>query len=379
MKLAMCRRRWIRGLAKWASAAARQHRHRVAVPAIAVAFFGLAGASCAEDLGPIRPSEAIAPTAQRAVAEGPVAKLDLGFEGVIGILEDESGEGAEIVTDELSSRRVGGSANSVSLGRAEIQFQGGNASQRTVRVIDDPERSGNRVLEFMLRSPNVRQEGRTGVKSRIQMNVYSNRGIAEVYQSVRLRLGPDFELLQRFDQAFDWFTISEWWNNAGWTREPFAFRISVNISKPRRGTATDLNFSAKAQAKSAAGTDFDVPVWQQSKPDFHVPIGRWMTLEYYFKEGDAKNGRFVMAVTPEGGQRVVVVDVKGFTRHPDARQDDGLRHFNPIKLYTSTPLTEFVRTHGGALQMLWDDISILGCGKTTPPDVSACARQAGLR
>ncbi len=53
----------------------------------------------------------------------------------------------------------------------------------------------------------------------------------------------------------------------------------------------------------------DEAIWKETNREVPVPVGKWMTVEYSFKEGDAKTGRFSRAITPEGGRREVVLDI----------------------------------------------------------------------
>ncbi len=44
-----------------------------------------------------------------------------------------------------------------------------------------------------------------------------------------------------------------------------------------------------------------VRIWHEMNTEIPIPIGRWITLEYYIREGDKRDERFYMAMTPEGG------------------------------------------------------------------------------
>lgn len=83
-----------------------------------------------------------------------------------------------------------------------------------------------------------------------------------------------------------------------------------------------------------------------------------MTIEFHFKEGNASSGRFSMAVTPEGGVRRTIFDVTNYTHHPSDPAPDGMKHYNPMKLYTSNTVIDHVRNNGGVLQVYWDDLEI---------------------
>ena len=269
------------------------------------------------------------------------------------------------------SRRVDGAF----LGPVALQYEGGERRQREARLVADPENPANQVLEFSLREPNVVVQARTGVKGRVQMNMYGNRGAYEVFESVRMRLSDGFEPLVQAPAKFNWLTISEWWNNAGWTREPFPFRISVNLVKTG-GTGDALHLSVHASTQRAQSTDnWDTTVWHAENLQFDVPLRRWLVLNYYFRDGGEGAGRFVMTATPQGGKRVVIADISATTRHPDARASDGLAHLNPVKLYTSRDLVERVRRVAPGLTVHWDDLQVQACDAAASRDApSACTR-----
>lgn len=343
-------------------------------------WFGLMSALAAALLVPI---DVASQAARRAEPlEAVHSWLEMDFEGDLTVVESRRGHGAAFMQKGQPWRpRPAGSSRSglPVLAVPEIQFQGGDPSQRHARIVDDPAGASNRVLEFVLRDANVQLRDRAGFKSRIQMNIYGNAGVGEVYQSVRLRLGPEFADLSDLSDAFDWFTISEWWNNAGWTDEPHPFRVSVHISKLRPGVGQPLNFTVAATAKPFGTDNWRIKLWNAKAEGFVVPVGQWMQLEFYYRDGGRDDGRFALAVTPAGRDRNILFDVTGYTRHPDARTSDGLAHWNPIKLYTSDALTQFVRNRGKQFTMHWDDLRILPCGSDMPVDTSACARAFRLR
>jgi hypothetical protein len=328
-----------------------------------------------------RPSAASAPPLHASpLADSQRPALRLNFDDVTRVVED--GRGAQ-GSFELRAVRAAPAARTKqgapSLGTPALQFEGGNASQRTARIVEDPARPGKRVLEFDVKAPNVRIARNGGMKSRIQMNVYDNVGVFDLYGSVRLRLDKDMATLRDYPGPIEWLTISEWWNNAGWTGEPNPFRISVHIKKPEPSSGRQLHFGIDASVKNPRKDRWSAPIWEHLDTKFDVPVETWMTVEYYFKDGDDRSGRFFMAVTPDGGQRTVVADITNFTRHPDEPRPDGLTHFNPMKLYTSGELTEFMRSRGKSLKLLWSDLYLAPCAASPTGQPSECARLAGSR
>lgn len=244
-------------------------------------------------------------------------------------------------------------------GSANIQFQGGSPQDRGAEIVVDPVNKKNKVLAFWLAKPNVLDSKGVPEKGRVQMNVAGNKNIQHVKMSVRLFLHPDFEDLSKYPERISWLAISEWWNNADWTGEKFPFRIGVRLYKDA-GEAP-LYFYALAETYNVAKKAYDkLPVWTSLNRKLPVPIGKWMTLDYEFIEGDVGQGRFFLAVTPDGEERVVVFDVHNYTHHPDDKNPDGLAEFNPLKLYTNASIINFLGARGKMLQMYWDDLQLIG-------------------
>ena len=105
-------------------------------------------------------------------------------------------------------------------------------------------------------------------------------------------------------------------------------------------------------------TPWDNDVWEYTNLDYDVPIGKWMTIEINFIEGDACNGHFYMSITPDGESKTVVHDIQDYTYNPTDPTPDGLADFNPLKLYTSDDLVNYITDEGGLLQVYWDDFEI---------------------
>lgn len=239
------------------------------------------------------------------------------------------------------------------IGDFTFQYEGGVESERYIRVIDDPTTSlDNKVLHFWLKEANVERDG-VKYKGRAQANIYNNPGIKELYQKVRLYVHEDFNILSQAPATIHWLTIFEFWNNATWGDANFPFRITVEVQKLKADLGEPLNFGIKAQVFEE---DDKITIWEEHNSNIDIPIGKWMTVEYYFLEGNEENGRFYLAITPEGEQKSVVFDIHNFTHHPEDLSPNGFNHINPLKLYTSKSLLDFVDSNDKVLQYYWDDI-----------------------
>ncbi len=234
-----------------------------------------------------------------------------------------------------------------------FNYEGGDATMRYARIEEESGNRKNRVLHFWANTVNAHNYSKT----RIQADVRGVKaGLKEFYQSVRFYLPKDMALLNEYPPAITWLTIMEVWNNS--PNHPFPFRVTVGLRKP--AGKGQLRFHAEAQNIDQTNPDKAkfIVIWSQLNEQLEVPFGKWMTLEYYLAEGDAKTGRFFMAVTPQGGERKVLFDITHYTHHTKDPAPDGFTAWNPMKLYTSRPLTDYMRGQGKALELLWDDLYI---------------------
>jgi len=246
--------------------------------------------------------------------------------------------------------------NSKLTGRFNLQYQGGDTTQRYARIIREPGNPGNHVLHFWLNEPNV-----GGTKGRIQANLYgAENGMKEFYQSVRIFLPEDFTTVRRFPEKISWMTIFEFWNNITWSQTvPHGFRITLGIGKPVEWES-DLCFILDGQDCELFQDNSQkyTTLWKEVNQSIKVPIGKWFTIDYYYKEGNDQTGRFWMAMQPEGGERQVVFDVINYTHNSGDKNPAGVTDFNPMKLYTSKKLIDYMRSNGKTLQLYWDDFKL---------------------
>jgi hypothetical protein len=245
--------------------------------------------------------------------------------------------------------------NHPDIGNFNLQYQGGDSAMRYAKIIPEPGNAGNHVLHFWLDKPNVE-----GKKGRIQANLYGNKGMKEFYQSERIFLHDDFNSVRTFPNKISWLTIAEFWNNITWSQTvPYGFRITLGIGKPT-AAESDLFFIIDGQDCQLFedGSQKYTTLWSDTNNRVKVPIGKWFTLEYYYKEGNAEEGRFYMAIQRDGGEKEVIFDLKRITHNTKDPAPDGVTDFNPIKLYTSKQLIDYMQNQGKTLQIYWDDFKL---------------------
>ena len=242
------------------------------------------------------------------------------------------------------------------IGNFNLQYQGGDSTQRIAKIIPEPGNPDNHVLWFRLNDSNV-----GGSKGRIQANLYgASTGLKEFSQSVRLFLPEDMNAVRTFPDKIHWLTIAEFWNNITWSQSvPYGFRITLGIGKPV-ADESDLYFILDAQDCELFedGKQKYTTLWSEINQQVKVPVGKWFTMDYYYKEGNNETGRFYMAIHPEGGEREVIFDVTNYTHNSHDSSPDGVTHFNPLKLYTSKKLIDYMRSENKALEIFWDDFKL---------------------
>jgi hypothetical protein len=237
------------------------------------------------------------------------------------------------------------------IGTFRIYYEGGQPTQRAAEITEDPTDPENRVLRFRLSEPNAGQGA--SLKGRIQADIYDNKGLKEIYQSVRVYFPPAFNRLKSYTPRIYWLTLFELWNNPSWEDPEFPFRVSINLEKPASERETDLYFRVYGQDKSV--NDSWTSVWEQTNSHIPVPLGEWITLDIYVREGGSTDGRFYMTMTPENSRTEVLFDITNYTHHPADPDPDGLSHFNPMKLYTFKELIYYMQDNGQVLEVFWDD------------------------
>ncbi|MFT5266281.1 MAG: hypothetical protein ACI8YQ_005045, partial [Polaribacter sp.] len=234
------------------------------------------------------------------------------------------------------------------IGNFRFQYRDGDATQRLADIIADPTDPTNRVLNFRIDSTE-------SSRGRVQANLHGNTDLTNFHYSTRLYLPTNINALKEAPFSFDNFNLMEFYNNASWTGEGRRFRMSLDLIKET--TVTDsLHFRFRSRNYNNGGWNDDL--WGSSNETFVVPVQKWMTIDIYFQEGNACQGRFVIRVTPEGEAPVIVFDVKNCTSHPYDTSPDGMAHFNPMKLYVEKEIIDYVGTTGTPLNINWDDFCI---------------------
>jgi hypothetical protein len=254
--------------------------------------------------------------------------------------------------------------NNPNIGIVRLYYEQGDSTQRIAQIVNDPLNANNKVLNYKIMAPHINLPTSSQYtvnsilfdkKARIQMDIYGNNNLKEVYESVRLFIPTDFNKLVNspYPGTGDWFTLFEFWNNASWNAgSTYNFRFGITLEKTASTSGSPFFFKTEGQKLGTKGYQ---TVWESKNKNFTVPIGKWMTIEYYIKSGNKGTGRFYFAVQPDGEAKTVVYNLTNDTCHPDDPADDGLSELNPMKLYASGNMVNQMNSRGGVFQVYWDD------------------------
>ena len=303
-----------------------------------------------------------------------------GFESGSTVVNQTS-SGADIIgkDETLSSKSdwQGDLESHPNIGKFGIQYQDYNTNQqykRRAEIVKNPTGTGGNVLKFWMIGDNVTYD-----RGRIQANIYgAQEGIKELYQRVKLFLpSSSFDPIIEHPDEVTFLTITEIWNNRNWnpdfgTPGSYPYRMNVNIVK-QQGVGKPLRLKATGEQQSRAccwgeGND---KKWEVISNGI-LPLDTWLDIELYIKEGDANSGKFRMAITPSGQAKQLFFDITGYTHHPDDPNPDGIKFFNPLKLYTKDFITiDKVVSRGDSLKIYWDDFRLFKNQKIAEEDKSS--------
>ena len=180
-----------------------------------------------------------------------------------------------------------------------INTTGGNDSQRFAQIIPEPGKPDNHVMHFPINEGWLNGNSRL---ARVQTDLYGIRtGVKEFYQTVRIYLPEDMLEVKKYPQPIHWLSLLEIWNNITWSQSvPHGFRVTLGMGKPTR-EESDLTFILDAQDCELFenGRQRYMTIWSERNHNIKVSIGEWFTLHYYFKEGNAATGRFIVLIATE--------------------------------------------------------------------------------
>ncbi len=287
--------------------------------------------------------------------------FESGFEGTSHVTQylvngNVNTDGADIEGIDNGYDWVEDLDNNATLGTFRIFYEQGDTSVSIAEIVEGPVNSGNHVLRYTIEEPHIDYTGGDNEplqKGRIQASLNGNTNLTEFAFQVKLYLHPDIDSLKTHPDKITWFTLQEFWNNEAYQEYPF--RVTLNLQKPV-GVGSNLHFGAHGETKVSKG-NWDAR-WEVLDTLFAVPTGEWMTLETHFVEGDSLHGKFNVTVTDSQNNIHKIVNITGFTQHPDDPDPDGVSSFNCMKLYTSGQLIEGMKALDANIAIYWDDFKL---------------------
>ena len=277
-----------------------------------------------------------------------VALLEVGFdkENII------SSATAQINSDKL--HMVLSSGQEVNI---PIQYEGGVLADRYARIISDPTNEGNKILHYWLKNARIPGAREGYYKGRVQLQL-SDIEYSSIFATYRMYLHPDLNLYRSFPKENKWFVVSEFFS--GSLDPPYRFLIGLDIVK-EKGSGKPLYFLVSGDKKigGAPRNEKWESVWGDVNTNFEVPVGEWIDMKIGYKEGSNSSGRFYLAAKRVSDATFTTIfDIHNWTYHPSAPSPIPLAQWQPLKLYTSGEIIDYIRENGGVAQMYWDDLKI---------------------
>ena len=240
-----------------------------------------------------------------------------------------------------------------------IMYEGGDLNDRRAQIIADPTNEGNQVFHFWLKNARVHGQRKGKNKGRVQLNLTALDN-ASLFQRYRMYLHPDMALYKKFPKMNSWFTVNEMWMGDRWKDHPYPFRLSLKIGKTQ-GVDKPLYFLVVASFSDAGKSNKSKwkQAWAAVAPGFEIPVGEWLDIEIGYKAGDNNTGRFYMAVKGDSEDTFTTVfDITNWTYHPGSPDPVSMSSWQPLKVYTSSKIVDFIRNNGGMTQLYFDDVEI---------------------
>lgn len=265
----------------------------------------------------------------------------------------------DLKVDQAKSRIVAAKATDVSIfdayqdrkkGKIYINYEIFDTIAAIAQVENAPEMDGKKALHFKINSPNVEKEEKK-TKSRIQLDIYKRPGIKSFVSEVSVFLPHTMNELNKYPYPITWLTLQEYWN-APRNDKGTTFRISLGLWKNKTGK---LHFGYKAQ-DYIDGKFIDVE--KESDERLEVPIGKWFRLRTEISEGDKNAGCMCISMMDDEQDTILYkknMQTMGTAFCEKKYPQQGFTLLQPIKLYTSADLTEWMKEKGYAIEAYFTD------------------------
>jgi len=220
---------------------------------------------------------------------------------------------------------------------AFINYEDGSYSQRYAKVVADPEDNSNSVLMFKILEPHIIEGDHK--KGRVSA-ILETGDIYSISQTLRLYLHPTMVTLKKWDRKVDWLTIFEFWSTD-------YYRITVSMFKSNIPN-DEMYFKVSSGSRTLVSKFKEE--WSKTDTQYPIPFGEWFTISLNLTLDNAENGRLLMEITDSGQRKNTIFDLTREFGNPE-----GFTKINPMKLYTSDSLIEYLKKNNSELEFFFDD------------------------
>ena len=184
------------------------------------------------------------------------------------------------------------------------------------------------------------------------MDLAKRPGFHSVVSEMSVFLPVTMEELNQCPYPITWLTLQEFWNALQGSHKT-TFRITIGLWKSKRG---GLHFGFKAQ-DYIDGKYIDVERGDDEQQE--VPIGRWFRLRTVIEEGDSTSGFFRLTMLDEDQEHILyerTMQTMSTAICEGRYPRKGFNYLQPVKLYTSAWLTEWMKNRGHAIEAYFTDV-----------------------
>lgn len=223
------------------------------------------------------------------------------------------------------------------INHAFINYEDGSYSQRYAKVVADPEDTSNSVLMFKIIEPHI-VEG-DHMKGRVS-TILETGEIYSVSQTLRVYLHPTMATLKKWDRKVDWLTIFEFWSTD-------YFRVTVSLFKSDIPN-DEMYFKVSSGSRTLLSSFKEE--WSKTDTSYPIPFGEWFTISLNLSLDNAGNGNLLMEITDSRLRKITIFNLTREFGNPE-----GFTKINPMKLYTSDSLIEYLKKNNSELEIYFDD------------------------
>jgi hypothetical protein len=222
-----------------------------------------------------------------------------------------------------------------------------------VNKVDNNEIVFEFVLSKQLDQDRIKIDFIKNTRQRIQVNLYSfSKRPKLITNNFKFELSPTLTSALNSDTEFEWLTIFELWNDPGWIKSDFPFRLTLNLTKDKKSTF--LTPTVKGQFKDYVSGNWQT-MWEESI-DFEIFAGVEYQLQMVIDMDNNPN----LKVTINNLQNGNSIKTESFIllHHPNYNGENGVWGINPIKLYTGSKILNSIFEKKSNLSIKFSDVLV---------------------